>query len=35
MTFFEKWKMRCPIIRFIERLRMRKIKVKVNKIKIK
>lgn len=35
MTFFEKWKMRCPIIRFIERLRMKRIKVKVNKIEIK
>lgn len=35
MTFFQKWKMRCPIIRFIERLRMKRIKVKVDKIKLK
>ncbi|KLO24404.1 hypothetical protein X275_00155 [Marinitoga sp. 1197] len=33
MSFFQKWKMRCPIIRFIERLRMKKIKVKIGKIK--
>ncbi|MBM7559214.1 hypothetical protein JOC61_001001 [Marinitoga litoralis] len=35
MTFFEKWKMRCPIIRFIEKLRMRKVKVKVKKVNLK